>query len=1382
MNDLYSDWDQYENFQDSAPINWSPQILDRICSFLPSSKDKLQFSLVHSNWQSVGLEVLWRYPSFPSEFSLQNFLHKIRLRRSKMYNVKGLFLSHSIEESFDNSSNQIVQTLLGENHILNSYIDNPLSKSIHSDPQILSMLVRTSKNLKKLSIYGYNLKNVNVVDLYHLNNSLEDLEIIGAPIDHIISFPTLIRGLKHLKSLKLRFNISIQPEILKAISVHAHRLEILEIWANDCDVDLQSVLLKTGNLKVLHIVGDNNNIEDYILKSVAYNNHNLQSVVIEASGLMSSSVIALLESCTDLVRIEIITNKTPVINLENSSVVLTAKNLTKFLLSGVSLSANIFNQIFIYNNNLQTVSISGSDEVSSENIINLSQNALCLEGLLLNECPNVDGSFIKYLSLYQYENLSALQISDCSIQNSPDLHVFLQRFTNIQSLGISGYEIVRKSFRISLSDDNTNNLIVHTSTQNITADPNVPTDDPDTQDIPMSIDTPQKRLDFSEISSILYSDVRVPDVNSNISMNHGTQDSEIHQDHYEQEKDFKKSLHEGHSKTEIELQDSQNQYQSLDNDQNLLFQEERLKTNLASSQTDLEDKRNHEHNSDTDKNLDEYEHLFEDDAEKLEETNKINDLQNIYDSGIEEKMESPKNNFQDFTQLDGDEHNQSINSRKDQDNNSNVLDNNIDENNVDEDDDTWIVYPQQEISMNEVEIDVWKNEVDFFKPIAYENVGNTIVHPQTDTVEPVSPRTAELYVDGPAIIVGGLGSVKPNKDTLLSKLDEDLQANTSVSKSGIELENQITSPEDHPGFSNNPFFKKSSFKKDSPALSKDSNNANSNILANLQNITSPHIQATTNINYKEQNLSKNSKHKSIASGSSDIDDDSDDSELNSKSYADNKETLVTLKSPNTDITTTGDLNKFGTKNNDSSFNAAYIDIDINNKTPTSNSSDGSNIDSAFDLKGREYSSAYTDAEKNKFFNEQFLNKPARKMYKTNSSSGSSKTQGRYKDDDDHITQSNIATNAENDIENNSNNEISQNANNQTDTYDSANHNDEGVKYNISNTMERSHSEVNKPITSSSPKKARYENQNIFLLNDYDEHEANRPLMDIYSSINQKILKRDQEKKTNIDIEMKDESVVNNTLEKSNDMDIEEGDLNLDGEGEETNDWDDYPISMRPGISYNLSNKESINFGDFKFDQQEQELPKYLRRLSAISTVGVKERSNNPELYSLPNTQKGAFFDIDLKSPSEGLQKSSISTLESRRHMFLPESNTPQKRNIGEGKNSSRSTSEKVRPSVSRNTDQILVRGKTSGNKAITPSKLFPGKKKGTHSVLLELGVETPIHGRQTLRIFEGDDPIKVSEVFCAEHGMPELASGLRTLLINKLERKLRKSGGKVPHT
>ncbi|OLY84067.1 hypothetical protein AYI68_g1775 [Smittium mucronatum] len=65
----------------------------------------------------------------------------------------------------------------------------------------------------------------------------------------------------------------------------------------------------------------------------------------------------------------------------------------------------------------------------------------------------------------------------------------------------------------------------------------------------------------------------------------------------------------------------------------------------------------------------------------------------------------------------------------------------------------------------------------------------------------------------------------------------------------------------------------------------------------------------------------------------------------------------------------------------------------------------------------------------------------------------------------------------------------------------------------------------------------------------------------------------------------------------------------------------------------------------------------------------------------------------------------------------------------------------------------------------------PDINSGSDAVILELSVETPNMGCQSLVVRKGDDILKLAQEFCTKHKMAELEEGLHSLITTKLERK-----------
>ncbi|OLY80103.1 hypothetical protein AYI68_g5806 [Smittium mucronatum] len=669
------DWLYDDPSDDSEAKNWPTKILDRICSFLPTPKDKLQFSLVHSNWKHVGLDVLWRYPTFYSESSLLLFLSQIKLQRSRLHNVNGFNLANPPMDSIYGPYCTSKTRLQGELSSMKTDYSLLDSNSKLADPNVLSVLIRSSNNISHLSIFAVNLRNSDVPMLFQLSSKLQSLEINGIPSDSSVNLAPFFRSLKKVRSLKLRFGSAVNPEILRSILALSSSLEIFELYANDCRHELKELLSKTSNLRKLVISGDRNMIDDTILKDLSFNNPNLLSLAVESQFATPEGIVHPLINCTNLISLECSIYNSVSNNLSHNYNKINSKNISTLILNNVPFPTEFFHRLFIQNPKLSIVSLSNISSITSQSIISLAKNSIALQGLALKGCNLIQNSVIEALSQFQNFSLTSLIISECSIESSGLINNSLQKFQNIQCLSILGQELVKRKYEITLNYSNFSS----TSTKDrfITKYNN-----------PQPVSRASLNIDFT-------------------------------------------------------------------NDDDSLEQQNSTGYNTNLTENPLDDYSN-----------DNFEHYFaEGGAEDLISGDKNNSFNNNQgsNSGIEDKLRYSNNISNGSTAMEN--------------SSPNILD----------DSEPWPVVTMSDPPLIDLNIDVWKPEIEAFKPISSELVGNFIVHAETENIEPMSPKSAERLINGPNLVIDGFGPPARNiiPDSIFSKPNAS-EGNKSVAPERVD--------------------------------------------------------------------------------------------------------------------------------------------------------------------------------------------------------------------------------------------------------------------------------------------------------------------------------------------------------------------------------------------------------------------------------------------------------------------------------------------------------------------------------------------------------------------------------------------------------------------
>ncbi|PVU97201.1 hypothetical protein BB561_000705 [Smittium simulii] len=442
-------WDYIQNFHNN-PATWPSRVLERICSSLPSSSDKLQFSLVHSNWYTIGQEVLWRFPNFPSEPALKLFLTLVKVKRSKLRNVRGLILANSLEHYSSKNLSPLEAKLIGRSKSFKSHALDFSFKSLKTDPQILKFLLHATNNLLKLCFYGCSLTDSNLIELIQFNSHIRCLEIVGAPPNQE-QLATYFRSFKDLTHLSLSFGSSINPNVWKALGKCSANLCTLNIYADNISSEIESFLISTKNLTKLSIIGENNFISDELIAIVAQNNPKLSSLSIESTSITTYSLSNILNYCLRLTNLELVCSKKSKSISHNLISSINTRTLYSLVLKNLDLSTECYSVIFFNNPMLSLINISGSSSLIDANLSQLSNSSIFLEGVIIEDCPNISNNFFSGFSKIHSMHLKVFKVINCNVSLTPKLYETLQDFAYIEHLDITGHQIIKKSFSISLN-------------------------------------------------------------------------------------------------------------------------------------------------------------------------------------------------------------------------------------------------------------------------------------------------------------------------------------------------------------------------------------------------------------------------------------------------------------------------------------------------------------------------------------------------------------------------------------------------------------------------------------------------------------------------------------------------------------------------------------------------------------------------------------------------------------------------------------------------------------------------------------------------------------------------------------------------------------------
>ncbi|OMJ14197.1 hypothetical protein AYI70_g8028 [Smittium culicis] len=1258
------DWLYNDPASDQEPANWPTNILHRICSFLPTPKDKLQFSLVNSNWKHVGQDVLWNCPIFYSDSSLLSFFSKIKQARSKLHNVKGFILA-------DIPPNPQKSVICGNYQHRLQLIHSHIQKPSLSKPHVLSILIKASNHLSTLSFFANNFKTSDLPILFQLSNSLKDLQIVGYPQDQSINFAPFFRSLNKISSLKLLFNSTVNPDIFRAIEPFAHKLHTLEIIANDCQQELTSLLLKTSSLKKLLIAGSNISLSDSLLNSISSNNPNLFSISLHPSQISPKAASFPLLLLKNLKHLEISSSLNQSQFPPQSLPRISSNNISLLILDNIPFSPDTFHLLFSQNTSLSHVSLSNIPSISSDSIISLSNSSLALKSLTLNSCTLVHSSVIESLADLHSSSLESLIISGCNIENSGKISIAIQKLVNIKSLSILGQELVSRKFEISLNNIQSPNqslkFITKINEHHPISSSSLTKNGISNSLLYSPLPPPHIHYLTPFLLSLILFNIFLPIflllifffpiflflllsyfylyyqflgysknfINSNNShslSNFITSSPSLAEDEFKLD----------HFASDRQFSQSPTQTPSASNYNNYLI-----------NHSDLNHSINRRHSS-------------------PQLLNPPLITQNIYPQNL---------NFSE-------KYNNNSNSIANNKTNNTpfqpieITENKNDESIIDsghsDDSEPWPAVDLPDTPLIDLNVDNWKNEVESFKNIAFDMLGNHIIHPETENTEPISPGDAEQQSNGPNLIIQGLSSfsLSNTSDPASEKASKNDQPSKPIfnlidnSINDLNIDNSPINPAPLPidsAISPNP----STDKLQNPDIFKPSINESQKDIPINTNVISLNMNPFNTNPFLSNPLkaSDSTNAKSLLSISDFL------NSANSEHFAETPSTEKNTKEPST--------------NSDNTKNFSYILRQQNQLHLIS--SEKNNVD-------------FTNDSKNK---------------------------------------------------------LSENLNNHYS-------NNPGSQHTDKLPAKRSNTPSNNDLTAS-----------IFQLN--DKLTPNSPTTNTDSINSLSIL-----------------PALNKNLNKTNTSNSNiSGQISIDS-------GSSLSSHVQPNQNQNnieLSNPSQDTTFEFNSNNLAEKLPKISPQKKKPDDL--EKQSKN---YSFTNTPKPVWaIDINpyhhSNPPSNSIntQSDNSTVISKPANSTNPVENNKQPNLIKNDFHSNALSKDRSNylfnssKSVNSRNSEILTGtdfnriNNIRAERSLSASSLtnnFNSQPQTISSVakpvlLLELVVETPIHGKQPIRIFKNDDPGKIAEIFCNEHGMPELSSGLRSMIISKLKKKLMKASPKT---
>ncbi|KAJ1672620.1 Nonsense-mediated mRNA decay protein 5, partial [Spiromyces aspiralis] len=272
-NDYYF-VDDIDESPEYLPENWPPRILRRIAQYLPTPKDRLEFSLVHPNWTSFGLEVLWQEPELTSPKAFYKFMRAARASPMRAQSIRGLQLTldESVAPLADgnatNNNNSDGAALvaaalegLSATGMLKEH--RAVAQTSLGSQRMLFEMIRNVDNIERLAFYGYNTHDRDFIHLARRAGTLRKLEVIGlpeqAPRTMIPFFRTLTRLAFisiQLDALSLTADVSYDA-LWRGLEIRADRLVELNLRVPSISrANIEGILNKCRELRILRLVSD----------------------------------------------------------------------------------------------------------------------------------------------------------------------------------------------------------------------------------------------------------------------------------------------------------------------------------------------------------------------------------------------------------------------------------------------------------------------------------------------------------------------------------------------------------------------------------------------------------------------------------------------------------------------------------------------------------------------------------------------------------------------------------------------------------------------------------------------------------------------------------------------------------------------------------------------------------------------------------------------------------------------------------------------------------------------------------------------------------------------------------------------------------------------
>ncbi|KAI8976467.1 hypothetical protein BDB01DRAFT_802951 [Pilobolus umbonatus] len=366
-------------------------IIERICRFLPSRRDRYEACLVHRTWQPAAMSVLWENPRFDLPKNFRAFLIGIKTFRKNASLVKDIHLIFP-----DHEETEVFQNVVKRDINRHQPNNNPLA----DNQRYIKLFTELCDNLQSLTIYGWNISPSSLEQSLSLSKSLQSLCIIGYSKKEQLN---LLPILSRLSSLKLDGDFKLNTQWAKTIVSRGVKITTLQISLTNVELDTLRILCSPHQLKLTSLtLTDTIHLNDDHVLTILKAFPTLTKLCLHGSPYLTfSTVNNILHYCPQIRDIEI-RNQSSASPIRQQERLKThhQSQLQRLVLESMNIIDHNADYLGIHCPQLHTLGLKDCPLVTQSFIATLIPHTRYLDCVHIIQCPNLDFSGFEALSEY----------------------------------------------------------------------------------------------------------------------------------------------------------------------------------------------------------------------------------------------------------------------------------------------------------------------------------------------------------------------------------------------------------------------------------------------------------------------------------------------------------------------------------------------------------------------------------------------------------------------------------------------------------------------------------------------------------------------------------------------------------------------------------------------------------------------------------------------------------------------------------------------------------------------------------------------------------------------------------------------------------------------